>query len=62
MAGILSVKLGGTNVYGGIAHDRPVLGREGRDATPHDIPSAAKIMVAASALGVVLAVGFRCLA
>lgn len=62
MAGILGVKLGGTNFYDGIAHDRPVLGREGRDAAPHDIPPAAKIMVTASALGVVLAVGLRCLA
>lgn len=62
MAGILGVKLGGTNFYDGIAQERPVLGQEGRDAGPGDIMSAVKVMVAASALGVSLAVGFRCLA
>lgn len=62
MAGILGVKLGGTNFYGGVAQDRPVLGQEGRDAKPIDIMSAARLMVAASVLGVFIAVGFRCLA
>lgn len=62
MAGILGVKLGGTNFYDGIAQERPVLGQEGRDAGPGDIMAAAKIMAAASGLGVSLAVGFRCLA
>lgn len=61
MAGILGVKLGGTNFYGGIAQHRPVLGQEGRDASPRDITSAAKVMVVASVLSVVIAVSFRCL-
>jgi len=59
MAGILGVKLGGTNFYDGIVQDRPVLGQEGRGAEPRDIIVAAKIMVAASMLGVVLAAGIR---
>jgi len=59
MAGILGVKLGGINFYDGIAQDRPVLGQEGRGAEPRDIIVAAKIMVAASMLGVVLAAGIR---
>ena len=59
MAGILGVKLGGTNFYDGIGQDRPVLGQEGRDAEPGDILLAVKIMVAASVLGVCLAVGVR---
>ncbi|MBS0184172.1 MAG: cobalamin biosynthesis protein CobD [Nitrospira sp.] len=62
MAGILGVKLGGTNFYGGIAQERPVLGQEGRDAGPGDIMAAAKVMAAASVLGASLAVSFRCLA
>ena len=59
MAGILGVRLGGTNFYEGIAQDRPILGAEGRSAEPSDIPLAATIMVAASVLGVFLAVGLR---
>ena len=59
MAGILGVRLGGTNFYDGIAQDRPVLGQEGRSAEPGDIMVAARIMVAASVLGVVLAAGIR---
>jgi adenosylcobinamide-phosphate synthase len=62
MAGILGVKLGGTNFYDGIAQERPILGQEGRDTGPGDIMSAVKVMVAASVLGVFIAVGFRCLA
>jgi adenosylcobinamide-phosphate synthase len=62
MAGILRVKLGGTNFYDGIAQERPVLGQEGREAGPGDIVSAVRIMVAASVLGISLAVSFRCLA
>lgn len=59
MAGILGVRLGGTNFYDGIAQDRPVLGAEGRSAEPRDIMLAATIMVAASVLGVLLALGSR---
>ncbi len=59
MAGILWIRLGGTNFYDGIAQDRPVLGAEGRSAEPRDMTLAATIMVAASVLGVILAVGIK---
>lgn len=59
MAGVFGVRLGGTNLYGGVPHDRPILGQEGREAGPHDIAPAAKVMAMASALGVFLAVGIR---
>ncbi|OQW37505.1 MAG: hypothetical protein A4E19_12550 [Nitrospira sp. SG-bin1] len=59
LAGILGVRLGGTNFYDGIAQDRPILGAEGRSAETPDIRLAAKIMAAASVLGIVLAVGSR---
>ncbi|MDX2251465.1 MAG: adenosylcobinamide-phosphate synthase CbiB [Nitrospira sp.] len=59
MAGILGVRLGGINFYGGVAQERPVLGAEGRPVEPGDIASAAKIMAAASVLGVCFAAGFR---
>lgn len=62
MAGILGVRLGGTNFYDGIAQERPILGHAGRDTRPGDIRSAVKVMVAASMLGVAIAAGFRCLA
>ena len=61
MAGILGVRLGGTNFYDGTAHHRPTLGQEGQEARSSDITLAAKIMVAASLLGLSAAVGFRCL-
>ena len=57
MAGILGVRLGGTNFYDGIPQARPVLGEEGRSVQPVDIASAAKVMASASMLGVLLAVG-----
>ena len=57
MAGILGVRLGGTNFYDGIAQDRSVLGQEGREIEPDDIAPAAQVMVAASVLGICLAVG-----
>lgn len=59
MAGILGVRLGGTNFYDGIAQNRPILGAEGRSAEPRDMRLAATIMVAASVLGVLLAMGSR---
>ena len=59
MAGILGVRLGGTNFYEGIAQDRPILGAEGRSAEPRDMTLAATIMVAASVVGVILAVGIK---
>lgn len=57
MAGLLGVRLGGTNFYDGIAQARPVLGEEGRNVQPGDIGIAAKVMVSASMVGVLLAVG-----
>jgi adenosylcobinamide-phosphate synthase len=59
MAGIVGVRLGGTNFYDGIAQNRPLLGKEGRSAEPRDIMSAATVMVTASVLGVCLAAGIR---
>ena len=59
MAGILGIRLGGANFYEGIAQTRPLLGAEGRSAEPRDITLAATIMMAASMLGVILAVGIR---
>ncbi|TKB62924.1 MAG: cobalamin biosynthesis protein CobD [Nitrospira sp.] len=59
MAGILGIRLGGTNFYDGIAQDRPILGAEGRSAEPRDMTLAAIIMVAASVVGVILAVGIK---
>ncbi|MFZ1803612.1 MAG: adenosylcobinamide-phosphate synthase CbiB [Nitrospira sp.] len=59
MAGILGIRLGGTNFYEGIAQDRPILGAEGRSAEPRDMTLAATIMVAASVVGVILAVGIK---
>ncbi len=59
MAGILGVRLGGTNYYDGVAQDRPVLGEEGRSVQSEDIASAMKIMGVAAVLGVCFAAGFR---
>ncbi len=59
MAGVMGVRLGGVNVYAGVAQDRPVLGREGREPTPDDITLAGTIMVAATGIGVCLAGIFR---
>ena len=59
MAGVLGVRLGGTNFYDGVSHDRPLLGQEGRKPGPTDIASAATVMAIASVLGVVVAVGIR---
>jgi adenosylcobinamide-phosphate synthase len=59
MAGILGVRLGGTNFYDGIGQDRPVVGGEGRRTEPSDIMLAARIMAVASVLGVLLAAGIR---
>ncbi len=59
MAGILGVRLGGVNVYDGIAQERPLLGEEGRSAESADIVQATKVMAAASVLGVLLAAGMK---
>jgi adenosylcobinamide-phosphate synthase len=62
MAGILGVRLGGRNVYDGIVQERPFIGERGRMTEPHDIALAARVMVAASMLGVFMSAGFRWLA
>jgi len=59
MAGVLGVRLGGTNFYDGIQHDRPILGSEGRQPEAGDIAAAMRVMATASVLGVFLAVGIR---
>ena len=59
IAGVLGVRLGGTNFYEGIPHDRPILGSEGREPEAGDIASAMAVMAMASVLGVLLAVGVR---
>src|SRR6266498_2731323 len=41
-AGALGVRLGGTNVYGGVIEDRPQLGN-GRPAAPADIRRAVRL-------------------
>jgi adenosylcobinamide-phosphate synthase len=58
-AGALGVRLGGTNVYGGVAEVRPELG-EGRAPEPDDIRRAVRlsraVTVAATGLAVLIAV------
>lgn len=55
-AGALGVRLGGTNVYGGVAEDRGTLGR-GRPVTAADIDPAVRLslLVGAAAAGVATA-------
>ena len=57
-AGALGLRLGGTNVYGGMTEARPGLG-EGRAPEPDDIRRAIRlsraVTVSATALAVVLA-------
>lgn len=55
MAGVLGVRLGGVNVYAGVAQERPVLCHEGRAPAPNDIMPAATIMAVAAGIGVFLA-------
>jgi adenosylcobinamide-phosphate synthase len=54
-AGALGVRLGGTNVYGGVAEVRPELG-EGRAAEPGDVRRAIRLSRAVTAAATVLAV------
>ena len=60
-AGALGLRLGGTNVYGGVTEVRPELG-EGRAPEPDDIRRAARlsraVTVAATGLAVLIAVLF----
>ncbi len=57
MAGSLGVQLGGTNFYHGVPHDRPVLGREGRQPISADIAIASQIIIGVSLLGLFVIVG-----
>ena len=57
MAGSLGIQLGGTNHYGGVPNERPVIGENGRQLVLEDIAVAARIMIVACLLGVTLAVG-----
>ncbi|MCP9470572.1 MAG: adenosylcobinamide-phosphate synthase CbiB [Nitrospira sp.] len=59
MAGLLGVRLGGTNCYDGVAEERPLLNPEGRAAELRDIALALRLMVVASLLGLMLAAGWR---
>jgi adenosylcobinamide-phosphate synthase len=58
-AGALGVRLGGTNVYGGVAEARPELGERGRAPEPEDIRRAIvlsrAVTIAAAALAVLIA-------
>jgi adenosylcobinamide-phosphate synthase len=59
-AGALGIRLGGTNVYGGVAEARPGLGEGGRAPEPDDIYRAIAlsraVTVAAAGLAVLIAV------
>ena len=60
-AGALGLRLGGTNVYGGVAEARPELG-EGRAPEPDDIRRAVRlsraVTVAATGLAMLIALRF----
>jgi adenosylcobinamide-phosphate synthase len=51
MAGVLQVRLGGTNVYQGMAEERPYLGDQVRPLHRDDIPAAVRLMWTAYLLG-----------
>jgi len=57
MAGVLGVRLGGTNYYDGVANDRPILGDGRRVLVVEDITLAAQLMAVASLLGVMIGAG-----
>ena len=57
MAGVLGVRLGGTNYYDGVANDRPILGDGRRELVVEDITLAAQLMALASVLGVMIGAG-----
>ncbi|MBV9093869.1 MAG: cobalamin biosynthesis protein [Streptosporangiaceae bacterium] len=55
-AGALGVRLGGTNIYGGVAEDRPELG-DGRVPEPDDIRRAVRLCRAVTAVAVLISAG-----
>ena len=57
MAGVLGVRLGGTNYYEGVANERPTLGDGRRALVVEDITLAAQLMGMASLLGVMIGAG-----
>lgn len=57
-AAALDRRLGGTNVYGGVADDRGWLG-DGADVTAADIPAAVRLHERTGAIALGLAVGIR---
>ncbi len=54
-AGALGIQLGGTNYYGGIAHERPVIGIGNRTKVKEDILKSINLMRIASLLLVIFA-------
>ncbi|MCR4442799.1 MAG: adenosylcobinamide-phosphate synthase CbiB [Peptococcaceae bacterium] len=65
MAGLLGVRLGGTNYYGGQAVEKPVIGDAVKPLEPADILEASRIMKTTAVLGILffyavaLKFGFR---
>ena len=57
MAGVLGVRLGGTNYYDGVANDRPILGDGRRVLVVEDITLAAQLMAVANLLGLMIGAG-----
>lgn len=55
MAGALGIRLGGGAYYGGVFHERPVLGAEGRDPEAEEILRANRIFLWAGTLGTAVA-------
>ncbi|MBM4124552.1 MAG: cobalamin biosynthesis protein CobD [Nitrospira sp.] len=61
MAGVLSIQLGGTNVYDGVPSARPVIGDPGSPLAANHIRTALRLMALATVLGVGLAAGLSLL-
>ncbi|HBK81625.1 MAG TPA: cobalamin biosynthesis protein CobD [Nitrospinae bacterium] len=57
LAGALGIRLGGTNVYGGVPEERPHLGDPLREPERRDIRRAVLWMYASSALGLLFMMG-----
>jgi adenosylcobinamide-phosphate synthase len=54
VAGALGIRLGGPNLYFGVAVDKPWIGDERRDITMEDIPMTNQLMYWASALALIV--------